>query len=1110
MPLVETLVTIIGPAIAKTIFSSWLKNAPLANQIGEEIIDYIKDEIIDSKTQREMQRGMERVGEQIATKLRIVFEQEASSLPTSTRHSIAHTIAEALHKAKVTNQLLMSINLDAGRLAKHLRASYPEGNRFYSLDEKLLYDRLLMEASLSVIGVAPQLEGFAIGFSLETLKRLDEIADDLRVMIEQSQRENDEFEQKYRSAVVRELDRMEMFGLPRMDTLTSQQSLSMAYITLSAIRRETSLYPQWAEPLSRILTEQITDTQLDVFSNGYVRPVDHMIAQSKRIIIRGGAGAGKSTLLQWLAVRASKKEFPSILRQWNSSIPFFIRLRTRVDKGFPKPGEFIDLVARNHADNMPKGWVQQKLDAGNALVLIDGVDELPVSQRQTFLEDLERLIEDFPRARYIITSRPTGLKNKQGDTWPQWENWTQRTGFIDLSLEPMSASNVDQFIAQWHKALTAAARSEDREVDLKQTAHSLQRLLRQRPELRRLATTPLLTAMICALHRERGDTLPAERIKLYEECIEMLLSRREEVRRIALDEYLAAGLGFQQKREAIQSFAYWLMLNNYSDVEKVRADTHFDRILPDMQLPTNVKGAHIREFFVERAGLLREPIVGRVDFTHRTFQEFLAAKEAIDTDSIGVLLTQAHNDQWREVIIVATGLASRSKRTEMLQGLLEISKKVHNRHYVSLLAVACLETAIRVEPKVRQAVIEKARALLPPKDNDEVSMVAKAGDAIAPLLDADPKYSEQDAAKCVEALARIGSSTAMKIIGNYADYDNDRVARAISTAWDAFDRIQYAHTILTRTQRLILPVLVTWEGFEYLSHLTHLTIEKSNSRNIEPIANLSNLTTLDLGSGIDISSSVLARLSNLTTLTLRGANHRDLTPLSNHPNLTNLTLYDTSVRDLTPLASCLKCETLILEGTAIRSVKPLANHPNLSTLMVRGESLHDILPLTTLPKLTMLSLNSTGVSNLSSLSKSRNLTTLTLRNGVIRDLKQVSEIYALTTLTLIGPVFSDISPLTGLANLTNLSLIGTGIRNISPIANMPNLTTLNLVGPSISDISPLSNAAKLTTLILKSTNVTDISSLSALRNLKYLKIEDSPVHNVFLLEAIPELVIEMS
>ncbi len=49
---------------------------------------------------------------------------------------------------------------------------------------------------------------------------------------------------------------------------------------------------------------------------------------------------------------------------------------------------FTKFIAKNYADEMPKNWVHQYLKRGQALVLIDGVDELPRRQREDFFESL--------------------------------------------------------------------------------------------------------------------------------------------------------------------------------------------------------------------------------------------------------------------------------------------------------------------------------------------------------------------------------------------------------------------------------------------------------------------------------------------------------------------------------------------------------------------------------------------------------------------------------------------------------------------------------------------------------------------------------------------------
>ncbi len=841
MPLLETMTRLLGPAIARTILDSWLENSPLADEVGNEITDYLKETVLEEDEKRRAQHGIEQIGEQIVAQLTIVLDEDIPGINSDNRRSVGHAFANTLRRVTVTSELIMSYNLDPGQLAQHFGEAYPEADHLLNTQEQELYQRVLLEASREIIKISPRLETFTHTSTDEVLNRLDQTASTLKKQREKMQREIDRFEQKYRNAMLQELDRVELFGLPHMGHLTGRESVDRATFTLLATRQGGK--------------------QQDALCS---RPIPEFLAQHKRIIIRGIAGSGKTTLLQWLAMHAASQDFAPPLAHMNDAMPFFIRLRARVNRGFPRPIEFVEFVGQTFTNLMPQEWMQQKLESENALVLIDGVDELPVKQREQFLQDVTRLVSDFPNPRYVITSRPTGLRDKHGDEWVTFSEWVEQERFVTLTLDSMDTASMKECITRWHEARTVSEHDEQRAGVVTQAAEMLQQLIDNRPELRQMVTTPLFCAMVCVLHRDRGDMLPTTRLQLYRECIDLMLGQRNQGQHIQLDDTYPAGLSNEQKLEAIQSFALWMMQNGYTDVKVEKVDAHFERLLPQLRLPDAVTGDQIRAFFVERTGMLSEPVAGRIDFMHRTFQEYLAAQEALDEGSLGVLLLHANEDRWREVIIIAAGLARPREREELLQELIEQGdESPERRRYLHLLAVACMETAVRLDPEINDDVLERVRLLLPPKDEDEVMLISKPGNPIVPLLAYNADYSPKDAARCIEALVEIGTPAAMKELSGYAQQEHIAVATALGAAWDSFDRTQYAQTVLAKSTMVVIPKLVSWEGFDKLRHITSLCVYEVAVNDLAPLANLTNLAVLEIGQATTLDLAPLRQLPNL-------------------------------------------------------------------------------------------------------------------------------------------------------------------------------------------------------------------------------------------------------
>ena len=668
---------------------------------------------------------------------------------------------------------------------------------------------------------------------------------------------------------------------------------------------------------------------------------------------------------------------------------------------------------------MPNGWVHTQLKSGRAIVLVDGLDEVSISQRGDVYEWLKELVNAFPGAHYIVTSRPYAAK----------EGWMDTEDFKDALLQPMELADIYSFIDHWHNAVREELREDEEIAALEPLAKHLKEDVKRNRSVRNLATNPLLCAMLCALNRDRRQQLPEDRIELYEACSSLLLERRDKERHVDLTDYPV--LNYRQKRLLLEDLAYWMIKNNWSQVALELVDERFERKLKDMPgIVPGISGSGVRRLFVERSGIIREPVVEQIDFTHRTFEEFLAAEAAVDEMDIGLLIRNADNDQWREVIILATGLANRQLREKLIKGLITRGdEEKEHRYQFHLLAVSCLETSLELSQEIKAEVEQRLRLLVPPKNMTDAKALATSDLAVT-YLARKKSYPASTTAACIRTLALLGGDTALEVLEGYANDSRSTVLNELLRAWDYFDRETFARRVLSHTMQyhsfLKLSNPPTLDGINYLVSLTSLEIENClQISDLSPLAGLTQLTELHLYSSLQVSDlSPLAGLTQLTELLLTlGSQVSDLSPLAGLTQLTELLLTgDLQVSDLSPLAGLTQLTELLL------------------TL---GSQVSDLSPLAGLTQLTEL-------------------------------------------LLTLGSQVSDLSPLAGLTQLTKLYLTGSSqVSDLSPLAGLTQLDILVLFIPELSDLSPLANLTRLTVLGLPSnlinTNYEMLSQLNTIR-----------------------------
>ncbi|RLU83978.1 ATP-binding protein [Streptomyces griseocarneus] len=605
--------------------------------------------------------------------------------------------------------------------------------------------------------------------------------------------EEQSFEWRLREYLAERAGELTIVGLTLSDGEGERWPLDAAYLSLEVTGGDTAPRERWLPAPGRELLETAAPTP---------QRAETALAGRTRVLLRGAAGSGKTTLLQWLTSITAKDEIPAGLEQFRDCVPLFLPLRTLVgaDGGLPGPEEFLRAVARPFA-GLPaaRGGVTRWLGEGRALLLIDGVDEVPEADRRRTLEWLKELLIAYPDARYVVTTRPSAVR----------EGWLADSGFTELELLPMSRTDVGAFIDRWH---TAAGQEQNEE--LRTFGAALKKAVVAKPDLGRLATNPLMCALICALNRSRRGNLPRGRMELYRAALELLLVRRDRERDVLIG---ADGpeLEHAQQTALLQKIAYWLIRNGRSEIEWGKAVQIIERALPAMpSVAARGDAGSVLRYLVLRSGLLRRPTDETLDFIHRTFQDYLGAQAAVDEWDFDVLVDHAHDDQWEDVLRMAIGHASPKARAELLDMMLDRAAQQPERAYrLRLLAAACLEHATELAPAVRDRVAEAVLELVPPRSVAAAKELATAGRLIVDLLPGPGEVSDEVARAVVVAATGVADSRAIPLLAEYADHPSLEVRAQLAWAWDRFDTEHYADEVISK---LVYEEETGREGLEFV------------------------------------------------------------------------------------------------------------------------------------------------------------------------------------------------------------------------------------------------------------------------------------------------------
>ncbi len=387
--------------------------------------------------------------------------------------------------------------------------------------------------------------------------------------------------------------------------------------------------------------------------------IEALMGRVNCLLLEGKAGMGKTTLIKHLAYSLTHGTGPAAIKGYLPVLVFLKDFWPIYQREIKKEGAEItfELILGKYFDKckcpLPLETVEAFLAKGRALVLLDGLDEVPEVVRP----DLVNLVHQFQfqhdKNRFLITGRPHGIEGKSMECF----------GKHHRRIEPLEEKKAEIFISRWFLAVSGQAKGLAR-----MTANDMISDIRLHEHAGVFTRNPLLLTALCIFYLVGGKRIPDQRADLYDRIVGNLLYRRfydaqdqEKVNRV---------------REYLMLLAYTMHTRNIKSIDAGEAREVLKEKYPVME----DEAGHVYKNRIETlfndiepvCGLLNRLSSGDIEFSHLSFQEFLAAKYMLDMN-IGYK-KYLENPWWEESLLLYTGLLNldmKQPSNEVVRGMLK-------------------------------------------------------------------------------------------------------------------------------------------------------------------------------------------------------------------------------------------------------------------------------------------------------------------------------------------------------------------------------------------------------------------------------------------------------
>jgi len=460
-------------------------------------------------------------------------------------------------------------------------------------------------------------------------------------------------------------------------------------------------------------------------------PLLHALG-SQSLYVPGGPGSGKSTFCRWVAWLVCEGAMPkadvecpeqfaeAFPASFAGKLPVLVPLREFWEKLPVKPAG-ASLTAHELAVTLD-GWLQERtttargidlrsfIDSGRALVLFDGVDEVPTSHprvgdgnpHQLLLSGLSHAVKEWrPKGNILLlTSRPYGLT----------EDEAKRVGLEAAPIADLPSELQQVLARRWFRIQKQDAERGDA------SAEDLTRDITERDWLRPLAANPLMLTAMCAIYSD-GGKLPQDRHQLYDRIVDSVLTKRyaDPIRRgrvrfelCAIAHAMHTGDVFGPRHpEPLPQATF----------DEAELALRKDAEVPSSQKESVLGPREARQNLLAESGLLTAVGDRRLAFYHFSVQEFLAAERTFDLhlpNLKSVFVERASVPNWRNTLSFLFGrytaaFTAPTPPLALLHALIDLSEETFG---AQLVVGDCAEMLVAKGYALDEARAARLRGLL--------------------------------------------------------------------------------------------------------------------------------------------------------------------------------------------------------------------------------------------------------------------------------------------------------------------------------------------------------------------------------------------------------------